>query len=189
MNERAPQVEHPELLDRIIGNIQEGLVENLAWLDKAFGKAERLVKFDNFRRRIYIPSVYDTENEYKEVLPDSGIGNFSFFVIDDPQTVSWLPKVSVGLEVAASLIVWFDYRRIFGSPDIRDSEQVKKQVLDALNGGFWLKAGRITVTRIWERAENIYKGFSLDEVDNQFLMHPYGGLRIEMTLQITESCY
>lgn len=188
MSDRAPVVGHPELLDRILGNIQEGLAENLAWLDKAFGKAERLVKYDNFRKRIYTPCVYDTGNEYREVLPDSGIGNFSFFVVNDPQEVDWLPNVSVGIVATASLIVWFDFRRIFGSPDIRDIEQVKKQILDVLNGGFWLKAGGLKVTRIWERAENIYKGFSLDEVDNQFLMQPYGGLRFDIELKIKETC-
>lgn len=41
---KAPVIDNPELLDRIIGNIQNGLVDNLPWLDFAFGRAERLVK-------------------------------------------------------------------------------------------------------------------------------------------------
>lgn len=45
-NVKAPVVDNPELLDRIIGNIQNGLVDNLLWLDYAFGRAERLVKMN-----------------------------------------------------------------------------------------------------------------------------------------------
>lgn len=185
---RVPAVVDPELLDRVISNIQQGLAENLGWLDKAFGRAERLVKTDNRGRRIYTPNVYAGGNDYIEVSPDSGIGNFCFFWVDDPQDVAWEPGVSVGLKVPFSLIVWLDYRKVFNSPDIRNKEQIKKQVLDVLNGGFWLKAGRITINRVYELAENIYKGFSLDEIDNQFLMHPFGGFRFEGEMEITESC-
>lgn len=182
------RVVDPELLDLIISNIQEGLADNLGWLDKVFGRAERLVKTDNRGRRIYTPNVYVGGNEYIEVSPDAQIGNFAFFWVDDPQEVDWLPKVSVGLKVPFSLIVWLDYRKVFNSPDVRNKEQVKKQVLDVLNGGFWLKTGRVTVNRIYELAENIYRGFSLDEIDNQFLMHPFGGFRFEGTLEVTETC-
>lgn len=182
------RVVDPELLDRIISNIQDGLAENLGWLDKVYGRAERLVKTDNRGRRIYTPNVYVGGNEYVEVSPDAQIGNFAFFWVDDPQEVDWLPKVSVGLKVPVALIVWLDYRKVFNSPDVRNKEQVKKQVLDVLNGGFWLKAGRVTVNRIYELAENIYKGFSLDEIDNQFLMHPFGGFRFEGVLEVTETC-
>ena len=48
--------------------------------------------------------------------------------------------------------------------------------------------GRIEINRIYELAENIYRGFSLDEVDNQFLMAPYGGFRFEGIMEVTETC-
>lgn len=67
-------------------------------------------------------------------------------------------------------------------------EPIKAEILKVLNGGFWLRSGRLTVTQIEEKAENIYKGYSLDEVDNQFLMHPFGGLRFDGKLTINESC-
>lgn len=187
-NVKAPTVENPELLDKIIANIQNGLVDNIGWLDKAFGRAERLVKYDVNGKKIYTPNVYAGENDYTCVTPDSGIGNFSFFWIDDPQNVEWEPCVSIGIKAPFSLIVWFDFRTITNSSNIRDKESVKRQILDVLNGGFWLKSGSITVNKVYELAENIYKGFSLDEIDNQFLMHPYGGFRFEGELQISENC-
>ena len=132
--------------------------------------------------------MYAGGNEYKDVSPDSGIGNFCFFWVDDPQTIDWLPNVQIGISTPFSIIFWFDYRRIFNSANIRNRESIKKQILDVLNGGFWLKHGSIKINRIYELAENVYRGFSLDEIDNQYLMHPYGGMRFDGELSISESC-
>jgi hypothetical protein len=41
---------------------------------------------------------------------------------------------------------------------------------------------------VYERAENVFEGYSLDEVDNQFLMQPFAGLRITGELIVDEEC-
>ena len=88
----APRVKNPVMLDRVIGEIQIGLVENLPWLDVAFGRSQRLTKMMN-GKRIITPDVYcggwhgHGENDYIEVSPDSKIGNFAFFEIEDPQSI------------------------------------------------------------------------------------------------------
>lgn len=185
---KVPIIDNPELLDSIIANIQKGLAENIGWLDYVFGRAERLVKFDANNRKIYTPNVYVGGNEYMEISPSSDIGNFCFFWVDDPQNVSWEAKINVGIKTNFSLIFWFNFNRIYNSADQRNKEELKKQILDVLNGGFWLKKGRITVNRIYELSENIFRGFSLDETENQFLMQPYGGFRFEGMLEVSESC-
>lgn len=185
---KVPIIDNPELLDSIIANIQKGLAENIGWLDYVFGRAERLVKFDANNRKIYTPNVYVGGNEYMEISPSSEIGNFCFFWVDDPQNVSWEAKINVGIKTNFSLIFWFNFNRIYNSADQRNKEELKKQILDVLNGGFWLKKGRITVNRIYELSENIFRGFSMDETENQFLMQPYGGFRFEGMLKVSESC-
>lgn len=132
--------------------------------------------------------MYCGGNEYMEVTPDSNIGNFCFFWIDDPQRILWEPGVDVGIQTPFSIIFWLDYRNIFNSADIRNKEEVKRQILDTLNGAFVLKEGTFKINKIYELAENIYRGFSLDEIDNQFLMHPYGGFRFEGELKVQETC-
>ena len=177
----------PELLDMAISYIQEGLKKNLPWLDEAFGRAERIVKQIN-GKKVYLPVCYKSMNDYMELIPDSGIGNFCFFYVDDPQEVDWQKNVSIGIQATFSLIVWLDYRKVFNSTNIRNKEEVKKQILDVLNKDVWMRRGRFNIERIFEKAENIYDGFSLNEVDNQFLMHPYGGFRFEGQLNIQETC-
>ena len=39
----APKKSNPQLLDRVVGEIQDALIAGLPWLNFAFGIAERLV--------------------------------------------------------------------------------------------------------------------------------------------------
>lgn len=182
------------MLDLHLGEIQKGLVDNLKWLDAAFGRSQRLTKEMN-GKRIVTPNVFcggwrgHGENDYIEVSPDSKIGNFSFFEIDDPQTIDqgpWAREVKAPF----GLIVWFDLTRVYGTASNRNTEKIKADILRVLGGraGWHLSEGRITINRIYERAENIYKGYTLSEIDNQFLMHPFGGLRFEGVLEFAEYC-
>jgi len=189
----TPIIEGAVMLDRVLGEIQQGLVA-LPWLDVAFGRAQRLVKVIEGRRHT-TPNVFcggwngHGPNDYIEVSPDAEIGNFSFFAIDDPQVIQ--PGLGQReFRTPFGLIVWFDLRRVYSEASNRNTEQLKAQVLDVLSGrsGFALTEGHIEVSRIYEQAQNIYRGYSLDEIDNQFLMHPYGGFRIDGTLYYTEIC-
>lgn len=190
----VPIISNPVLVDRVLWNIQNGLMDNVDWLDVAFGRAQRIVKMIN-GKRYYTPNVYvgsddyRGENDYLDVSPDANIGNFSFFWIDDPQDVEWIPKAQSGIKYPFSLIVWFDLRKVYpGQLDNRNTEALKNEILTVLNGGFWLKEGTITVNKIHELAENVYRGFTLDEVDNQFLMHPFGGFRFDGVLSVVQPC-
>ena len=182
------------MLDKVIGEIQQGLVE-ISWLDVAFGRAQRLIKQTPSGRRVTTPNVYaggwngHGADDYIEVSPDAQIGNFSFFAVEDPQDI----RPGVGqkeFRTPFGLITWFDCRKAFNSATNRNTEKLKADVLKVLTGrsGFVLTQGHIELTRIYEQAQNIYRGFSLDEVDNQFLMHPYGGFRIEGYLYYLELC-
>ena len=195
MSINAPIIQNPVMLDRVIGEIQKGLVENISWLDVAFGRSQRLTKMMN-GKRIVTPNVYcggwngHGENDYIEVSPDSKIGNFSFFEIEDPQTIDAGPWAR-SIRTPYSLIVWFDLTRVYGVETNRNTEFLKSQILHLLNGryGWHLSGGRVSVNRIYERAENIYRGYTITEIDNQFLMHPYGGFRMDGELYFDELCF
>lgn len=183
--ERVPLQANPHLFDLVFADLQQALAAGLPWLDHAFGRAERLVKMIE-SKRYYTPNVYVGGNEYREVSPDSGLGNFSFFTLDDPQTMLWARYRPGTLRSTYSLIVWVDMRRIPLSGEGRNIEAVKAQILQAINVP--IRHGSISVEKIYERAENIYKGFTLDEVSNQFLMQPYAGYRFEGEMSVNEPC-
>ncbi len=195
MSTNAPIIKNPVTLDAVIGEIQKGLAERLLWLDVAFGRAQRLVKMQDGKRWV-TPNVYcggwqgHGENDYIEVSPDSHIGNFSYFEIDDPETITAGPWPRE-FKAPFSLVVWFDLRTIYGENDNRNTEQIKDDILHVLNGraGWHLRGGRIVVNKVYERAENIYRGYTLPETMNQYMMHPYAGFRFEGLLEFDELCY
>ena len=171
------------MFDRVIADIQRGLADNLAWLDHSFGRAWRLAKMVNGRRE-YTPNVYIGNNEYLPVMPDEGLGNFSFFVLSDPQDIEWSAHVQSLMTAPFSLIVWVDVRTVVEN---RNTEQIKAEILNAL-GRLLIRDGSFELTRIHETAENVYKGYTLDEVDNQFLMHPFAGFRFEGVIKTKQPC-
>lgn len=194
MDNNAPVIPNAVMLDEVIGELQKGLYDNVSWLDSAFGRSQRLIK-EIRGKKVITPNVYcggwrgHGPNDYIEVSPDSKIGNFSFFEVDDPQTIDVEPWARQ-IKAPFGLIVWFDLQRVYNSKTNRNTEKLKADILKVLNGrsGFVMRKGRIQITKIYERAENIYKGYTLSEIDNQFLMHPFGGFRFEGILEYDELC-
>lgn len=191
----APIISDAVMLDKVIGQIQKGLVENISWLDAAFGKAQRIARMAEGGRKVITPNVYcggwngHGPNDYIEVSPDSKIGNFSFFEIDDPQTITAGPWARE-IKAPFALVVWFDLTRVYKAAANRNTEKLKAQILNVLNSrtGWHLTSGRVVVNRIYERPEAIYKGYTLSEIDNQYLMHPFAGFRFEGILEYEELC-
>ena len=184
-----PTFTHPYLYDKVIGEIQEALKANLPWLEVAYGRCERLVKTID-GKRYYTPNVYLGKDQYESLLPDDRRGCYSFFVMSEPQNVSQLVQTEVRLKCPFSLVMWVDMRtveKVMNLPDERNTEYIKEQVLGIL-GGALTRKGSITIESVYERAENVFQGFTLDEVENQFLMSPFAGFRFYGTMIVTNDC-
>lgn len=184
--DRVIKKQNASLFDKAFGYIQDALATNLPWLNHILPQAERLVKLIN-GKRIYSPNIYVGDNEYEQIFPDAdNIGNYSFFMLDEPQDVSYEAGSRVKMSAPFSLIVWFDIRTLYAD-DVRDMEQAKKDVLRAVKRT-WMREGYFSITDVFQRAENVFKEFTLDEVDSQYLMQPYGGFRLRGEIHIEEEC-
>ena len=176
----------PKLFDGVIQDLQDAL-GTLSWLNHIFGRSERLVQLKDGIRK-YSPNVYQGKGEYISLLPDNTkLGNYCFFVMNDPQVVGMQMQAQNRVKSPFSLIVWVDMRKVGASYDDRNTELLKEDVLKVIRTA-WLKKGSVTLERIYERAENVFQGFSLNEVDNQFLMSPYWGMRITGEMVVNEDC-
>ena len=182
----APKKSNPQLLDRVVGEIQDALIAGLPWLNFAFGISERLVHEIN-GKEYYLPNVYRAENDYIEISPDDkDLHNHSFFTVDEPQYLDCVRGQKIEVRANCSLIVWVDMRSIEPT-DERNKESVKRDILRVLNS-MLLKNGTFTINRVYEKAENIFQGFTLAEVDNQYLMHPYCGWRFVGEIRVEDIC-
>lgn len=184
--DRVIKKQNPTMFDKAFGYIQDALSSELLWLNHIFPQAERLVKNIN-GKRVYSPNVYIGDNEYELITPDAqGIGNYSFFLLDEPQRIEYEDGSRIHATAPFSLVVWFDIRTVFND-DTRDMERAKRDVLRAVRHT-WMRHGRFHIDRIYQRAENVFKEFTLDEIDNQYLMQPYGGFRLYGEISIIEEC-
>ena len=189
MATNLPNITTPYLFDKVIGEMQQALKNGLPWLQNSFGRAKRLIKVID-GKRIYTPNVYKGNDQYEVLLPDDRMRCFSFFVLSEPQEMLNRVQNEIRIKAPFSLIVWFGLRvveKVMQLPDERNTEQVKEQILGVLNTAF-PKKGSFTVQRIYERAENVFEGFTLDEVQNQFLMSPFAGFRFYGELIVTNDC-
>lgn len=206
MKERSVQIKYkdkPVLLDKILQDMQKALMEKLPWLNYAFGKAHRLVEHRTDGNKFIYPAVYNGNAEYISLLPNDNFGNFSWFDIYDPQEVTPVTQALPQYTFSGAIIFWFDLTTIYDDPIFLYTEEVKDEIIQVLTTpGFISTTGRLEVTKIYERFENIYKGYSIEkiynnyaykgegiqDIDKQFFMFPYAGIRIEFNITTRELC-
>lgn len=206
MKERSVQIKYkdkPVLLDKILQDMQKALMEKLPWLNYAFGKAHRLVEHRTDGNKFIYPAVYNGNAEYISLLPNDNFGNFSWFDIYDPQEVTPVTQALPQYTFSGAIIFWFDLTTIYDDPVFLYTEEVKDEIMQVLTTpGFISTTGRLEVTKIYERFENIYKGYSIEkiynnyaykgegiqDIDKQFFMFPYAGIRIEFNITTRELC-
>lgn len=193
----------PVLLDKVIQDMQKSLAERLPWLNKAFGKAYKLVSHELDGNKFVYPAAYLKDAEYISLVPNDNFGNFSWFDIYDPQIITAVTQGLPQITFIGALVIWYKLDTIFPDAEFIQSERLKADVLTALTTpGFIKNAGRLEVQKIFERFDSIYKGYSLEKIynnfiysgediqsiDKQFFMYPYGGMRIEFKLTTRELC-
>jgi hypothetical protein len=181
----VPKPDVPEFTDKVVVEIQDALKAKLSWLNYSFGRIQRLVTVKDGANYFY-PAVHIGDGEYVNVLPDQGLGNYSFFVVDDPQVLDFKANTANNVKLKCSIVFWFDLNSIFPNSKDRNTENLKAQILSVLLRDLRLKSGRFSVKQIFEQPENIYRGYSLKEVDSQYMMQPFGGIRFEGELIFIE---
>ena len=184
---KVPKPATPAFTDKIIVQVQDTLKAKLPWLDYSFGQSQRLVTTKD-KKDYFYPGVHIGRGDYLNVLPDQNLGNYSFFILEDPQNVDFRAHTTNNVKLKYSLVFWFNLDKVFPGLIDRNTEALKAQILKILNRELFLTFGRIDVRSIYEQAENIYKGYSLKEVDSQYLMQPYGGFRFEGEMLFMEDC-
>lgn len=186
--------ENPVLLDRIIQDIQDSLCNRLNWLDKAFGRAYKLVEHGYNGDKLIYPAAYIGKSEYVSLLPNDNFGNFMWFDIYDPQNIDNTASPIPQFSFTGALVFWYDASTIYNDDSVTYTEEIKDEIIRVLMTPGLLKQGRLTINKIYERFENIYKGYSVEkmytreDIDKQFFMHPYAGVRIEFEIITRELC-
>lgn len=206
MKENSVQIrfkEDPVLLDKILQDMQKSLMNRLKWLNCAFGRAYKLVEHRPDGNKFIYPAMYNGNGEYVSLLPNDNFGNFSWFDIYDPQKITEVVQSLPQYTFSGAIIFWYDLSSIYEDETVMHTEEVKDEIMRVLTTpGLITTTGKFVINDIYERFENIYKGYSIEkiynnytykgegiqDIDKQFFMYPYAGIRIEFTLTTRELC-
>ena len=206
MKENSVQIrfkEDPVLLDKILQDMQKSLMNRLKWLNCAFGRAYKLVEHKPDGNKFIYPAMYNGNGEYVSLLPNDNFGNFSWFDIYDPQKITEVVQSLPQYTFSGAIIFWYDLSSIYEDETVIHTEEVKDEIMRVLTTpGLITTTGKLVINDIYERFENIYKGYSIEkiynnytykgegiqDIDKQFFMYPYAGIRIEFTLTTRELC-
>lgn len=176
-----PNKTNPKLFDLAILPIQASLMDNLPWLDRAYGVCEKLVEIKE-RKKYTSANVYLGKGQYELIMPCDEIGNLAFFYLKDPQEM----KANGRIKSRFSLILWYDMRKVSLASDERNREQIKSQILGVLNS---LHLANVSWEKVYEEPNNVFSDFSYEHTNSQFLMSPYAGLRIEGSISVKMDCF
>lgn len=180
--DRIPQKSNPKLFDREVLKIQKALADRLAWLEHSIGICETLTEIKD-GKAFTSANLYKGKGEYELIMPCKELGNFSFFTLRDAQEIASAGRM---LKSPFSLIFWYNMKEVSLPNDERDTEQIKGQILGVINGLHMTPY--LELVRVYEKPKNIFADYSYDHTQNQCLMSPYAGLRIDGYMYTSIPC-
>lgn len=187
-NPAVPLISNPVNIDRPIQELQQAFTA-LAWLDRSFGRC-----FDSFHKfngkTTSYPEVWQgLDKDLLNVLPNDNLKSQSFFKVEEPiEVAEHVPYGYSMMRARVSVIFWFNLKEIDPSIDYRYIELLRGQAQRIITNCTFSPDSKIEILRIWDKAENVFRGYDLSQKPQELLTHPYGGFRFECELRYREDC-
>jgi len=181
INPNVPQITNPVGVDKIIQDIQLQLSAGLTWLEKSFGRAWLFQEKDTSGKVSKMPKCYVGKGEYVNVLPNDNFKSMSFIFCKDKEKNEGFNASRLGSHKKRdlSIIIWGNLKKIDSTKTYIFTEELKKEVEKILIGLDYICSMNSYVD---EKAESVFEGFTINDVDTQYLMHPYFACRFDFTV-------
>jgi len=188
-NPSLPLLINSRRLDFVLAEINTILSTNLSWLTGTYGRVERISH--NEIKKTLEPVVYTSETrkkEYISLLPDSHLGNYCFFDIEDGEELDWMQEHPSKTTVNFGLVFWFNIEDVYpNNYSNKTLENIKSHVINVLKTNT-ITSAHINIDKIYQDPENVFSDYTTEDERTHFLMRPYGGLKIEGTLKYWPDC-
>lgn len=161
-------------------------IATISWLDKCFGRAYAFLEAGIDSKPITVPKVYMGGKEYYNCLPNDNLKSQSFFVVEGPETYENYNQFDGSIRKASvSLVVWGDLKKINPSKDYIFTQELISECIKILK----IHPMVMEINEIYdEKADKVFSGFDLREVESQYMMYPFAGFRISLTINYDEQC-
>jgi hypothetical protein len=178
-------------VDKRIQSIQL-LMHSLSWLTKSFGLADRIVEEKEGKPYVY-PATFETNIiDPIPLMPGDVWNSFSFWVKTGDAVIDVQDDIASKnplIKYDISCIFYIDIRKI--SPSGNYKETKSKLIEDIFHFFNNVHINGILTQKkfIEDDIVQVYKGFTLDQVDNKFKMYPKWSCRMEFELIFRDDCY
>jgi hypothetical protein len=165
-----------------------GHMTDLTWLSYSFGLAERDVSFKDGKENI-IPTIYQDINakDPLSLMPSDLYDAFSFWV-KEPEGI--FSSNSTRLKHKVSCIFFCDLKQIAPSDNYKVTKsRIRQDILRFFrtheNTGF----GQLNIISIIDDdITQVYKGFTLNQIDNKYRMLPKYAIRVNFEFSFLHEC-
>lgn len=179
-----PTIPEPQGADVIYNKIQVSL-GLINWLEYSFGKA--FIKKEIREGSVYvIPKVWAGSNEYEAMIPNDTVKAFSFIEGFETETITDYENRTFNhdSEINFSIVVFANLNRIDNTKSYIFTEELKKDVLEALT-----RVPSIEITSIENGMDAAYSSWSYESIEPSFYSEKYTALKFNLTGYISGECY
>jgi len=193
------KIANPSGFDKVIFDLQKAL-GCISWFDKIYGRAtehkvpERdmvqrtnsdIYNSETRSRLIRQPRAYAGNGEYVILFPNDNLKAYGFFVATGPEEFEEKQRKSAPLKATrnVALIVWVNLKELgYAFPN---TETLKADVVKVLQKERCVQSINSYVD---EHSEQIFEGFDLNEIKGEKLAYPFGGFRLNFTVEYNYQC-
>ncbi|MCB0376143.1 MAG: hypothetical protein KDD04_09520, partial [Sinomicrobium sp.] len=164
-----------------IGGRMKDATYGLPWITEFYGAIERRVKEREGVPYYYPAALADSTGlEYIDMMPDALLGNYAYLDGTENQEVEFMRSGS-RVKYKVAIVFWFDLRDIYTGDawKTKTLENVKQTALAWFETASFPEKISLQIAGIKTKAEDIYRGYSVNEIGQQYLMRPYGGFRFD----------
>ena len=163
------------------GEAIRAALDELPWLDHAFGRAEILVRNpDRPRAAHYAVPDPDSDTEYIDLAPDASLINYAFLIADERRGVDGIQR-----RARVSIICVFDHRKL-ANHGITSAGGVAHALADKLQHNGRAQV-RYPVTASFE-PRAVFSPVSIKTVPLVLLRRPYGCCRVDADISWLPNC-
>jgi len=181
-----PQITTPVLEAKVVQDLQN-LFSPISWLENAYALTrigiEKTEKVSEFK----YPQIYSGDStkksEYYDLRPNDKLKSYCFFEIDAPYEYDQTQELATYF---LSVVFWFNLAKISGRNYDYSSELVA-HVLKILKASDY--HAKLEDIKIEKRPDEIFAKYSMDEMESQFLMYPYGAFKISFKITDEADCF
>lgn len=189
----TPLLTRPVGVDVPIQDLQIELKNDLAWLEKSFGRAY-VGRKDRSNSPLYIfPAIYIGEGEVYDASPNDNIRAYSFFEVEGRYNIEG-DYESSGISgtnnylAPVSLVVWGNLKKVNDTlvdpfPDQNFSQNLLQETVKVIRRNY-----DFNIVSIEDNLYSVFEPYSCRTLDPRFYYYPYFAFKIRMEVAFKEEC-